>query len=467
MPGRDSFGAESTFEVAGRPYRIHRLSALAGVAELDRVPYSIKLLLENLLRHEDGFSVQAADIEALARYGTGVGAQSRDRLLAGTDTAPGLHRRAVRRRPRRHARRHRGARRCRRPDQPARTRRPRHRPLGRRRRLRAPRRPGGEHGPRVRAQRRALPLLALGPAGLLEHARRAARHRHLSPVQPRVPEQRRVHRRRRRRLPRHSRRHRLAHPDGERPRRARLGRGRHRGGGCHARPADLDARAACRRPAPHRRAARGHDGHRPRPHGRRAAAPPRRRRQVRRVLRPRRGQRAAREPGDDRQHVAGVRLHRDDLPDRRRDAPLPAAHRSPRGALSASSRPTPRTRASGTNEDAEPYLLRARRARPLDDRAEHRRTLAAPGPRPAAASKAMFAEALARSLPEASTPVEAAAAQLRCAPRRRDRVRPRARPRRHRRHHELHEHLQPAGDDRRRPGRKAAPSSAGSAPSPG
>jgi aconitate hydratase len=74
MPGRDSFGAESTLEVAGRSYRIHRLSALAGIAELDRVPYSIKLLLENLLRHEDGSSVQAADVEALARYATGGGA---------------------------------------------------------------------------------------------------------------------------------------------------------------------------------------------------------------------------------------------------------------------------------------------------------------------------------------------------------------------------------------------------------
>ena len=39
--------------------------------------------------------------------------------------------------------------------------------------------------------------------------------------------------------------------------------------------------------------------------------------QVRRVLRPRRGQRPAREPGDDRQHVAGVRLDRHHLPDRR------------------------------------------------------------------------------------------------------------------------------------------------------
>ena len=71
---RDSFGAEGTLEVGDRRYRIHRLSALEQVADLGRVPYSIKLLLENLLRHEDGASVKAGDVEALARYETGGGA---------------------------------------------------------------------------------------------------------------------------------------------------------------------------------------------------------------------------------------------------------------------------------------------------------------------------------------------------------------------------------------------------------
>ena len=59
-------------------------------------------------------------------------------------------------------------------------------------------------------------------------------------------------------------------------------------------------------------------------------------------------QRPAREPGDDRQHVARVRLDGHDLPDRRRDAALPAPDRTLRGALRRSSRPTPRSRASGT-----------------------------------------------------------------------------------------------------------------------
>ena len=63
---------------------------------------------------------------------------------------------------------------------------------------------------------------------------------------------------------------------------------------------------------------------------RRGPAPRRGRRQVRRVLRPRLGQRSARQPGHDRQHESGVRLDVRDLPDRRRDAQLPATHRTGR-----------------------------------------------------------------------------------------------------------------------------------------
>ena len=73
MTARDSFGAASTLDVGNRRYRIYRLSALHGIADLDKIPYSIKLLLENLLRHEDGASVLAGDVEALARYDTGAG----------------------------------------------------------------------------------------------------------------------------------------------------------------------------------------------------------------------------------------------------------------------------------------------------------------------------------------------------------------------------------------------------------
>ncbi len=66
----DSFNALDTLAVGDRKYRYFRLSALerAGLARLDRLPYSIKILLENLLRFEDGRSVTKADVEALAGW---------------------------------------------------------------------------------------------------------------------------------------------------------------------------------------------------------------------------------------------------------------------------------------------------------------------------------------------------------------------------------------------------------------
>jgi len=65
----NSFGARSELTVGGRTLTYYSLNAETlksfGVSKL---PYSIKVLLENLLRHEDGNKVRAADIEALARW---------------------------------------------------------------------------------------------------------------------------------------------------------------------------------------------------------------------------------------------------------------------------------------------------------------------------------------------------------------------------------------------------------------
>ena len=74
------------------------------------------------------------------------------------------------------------------------------------------------------------------------------------------------------RLPRHAGRHRLPHDDGQRARRAGLGRRRDRGRGGDAGAADLDAAAAGGRLQAGRRAAGGGDRHRPRPHRDRDAA---------------------------------------------------------------------------------------------------------------------------------------------------------------------------------------------------
>jgi aconitate hydratase len=64
----DSFGARSTLDVGGRSYEIFRLDSLADRFDVSRLPYSIKVLLENVLRLEDGTSVGAADVEAIAGW---------------------------------------------------------------------------------------------------------------------------------------------------------------------------------------------------------------------------------------------------------------------------------------------------------------------------------------------------------------------------------------------------------------
>src|ERR1700759_81512 len=64
----DSFGAKSTLEVGGRSYEIFRLEALQERFDVARLPYSIKVLLENVLRLEDGVSVASADVEAIASW---------------------------------------------------------------------------------------------------------------------------------------------------------------------------------------------------------------------------------------------------------------------------------------------------------------------------------------------------------------------------------------------------------------
>jgi aconitate hydratase len=64
----NSFGAKHTLEVPGREYEIFRLDVLQQRFDVARLPFSLKLLLENLLRTEGNGSVTAADIEALASW---------------------------------------------------------------------------------------------------------------------------------------------------------------------------------------------------------------------------------------------------------------------------------------------------------------------------------------------------------------------------------------------------------------
>ncbi|MFK7999437.1 MAG: aconitate hydratase AcnA [Polyangiales bacterium] len=66
----DGFNARATLDINGQKVDVFRLDALdkAGFGDVRRLPYSIRVLLENLLRHEDGNTVTKADIEAVAKW---------------------------------------------------------------------------------------------------------------------------------------------------------------------------------------------------------------------------------------------------------------------------------------------------------------------------------------------------------------------------------------------------------------
>ena len=64
----NSFDSRATLRVGDASYEIYRLDALQAKFDVARLPFSLKILLENLLRNEDGESISAKDIEALARW---------------------------------------------------------------------------------------------------------------------------------------------------------------------------------------------------------------------------------------------------------------------------------------------------------------------------------------------------------------------------------------------------------------
>src|SRR2546429_3212212 len=61
----NSFGSRAALQVAGERYEIYRLDAAKGS---DSLPFSLKILLENLLRNEDGANITASQIDALASW---------------------------------------------------------------------------------------------------------------------------------------------------------------------------------------------------------------------------------------------------------------------------------------------------------------------------------------------------------------------------------------------------------------
>ena len=287
------------------------------------------------------------------------------------------------RRPGDHARGDRRSRRLAGEGQPAGAGRPGDRPLGDRRPVRPGRRVRAQRRDRIPAQRGALPVPALGPGRVPGLQGGAAGYGHRAPGEHRVPGERRDDPRRRRGsnhcVPRHVCGHRLAHHDGQRPRRARLGRRRHRGRGRDARPVGVDADPARRRVQADRGDPAGRHRHRRRVDRDRDAAQARRRRQVRRVLRRWHGRGAAGQSRHPGQHEPRIRFHRSNFPDRRGDHLVSEVHRAQAGAAGAGrglrqraghvARPRPRA-----------GVLRIPRARPVRRRAVHRGPQAPAGP---------------------------------------------------------------------------------------
>jgi len=65
---KDSFSTRTSLEVNGQRYTIASLAKLGERYDLKRLPFSMKILLENLLRHEDGVNVTRKEIEAVANW---------------------------------------------------------------------------------------------------------------------------------------------------------------------------------------------------------------------------------------------------------------------------------------------------------------------------------------------------------------------------------------------------------------
>ena len=266
MAHPDSFGARSTLDVGGTRREIFRLDALQPSHDIMRLPYTLRVLLENVLRMEDGVAVTGADVEAVAGWVASAEPSQEISftpgrvLLQDFTGVPAVVDLAAMRNAMHD--------------------------LGGDPRKINPLLPVElviDHSVQVDefATRRAIFRNAE-----LEFQRNRERYAFLRwgqgafdnfkvvPPSTGIVHQvnleflaRVVEERRRHRVPRHARRHRLAHDDDQRARRAGLGRRRDRSRGGDARRGDLDARAAGRRLPADRRASRRLDGDRPRADG--------------------------------------------------------------------------------------------------------------------------------------------------------------------------------------------------------
>ena len=295
----------------------------------------------------------------------------------------------------------------------------------------------------------------MGPEGVFEFLRGAARHRHLPSGQSRIPrpdgvdqegedDRRQEERHLRGRLSGFAGRHRFAHHHGQRPRRARLGRRRHRGGSLHARPAAVDAAAGSGRLQAQGSAQGRRHRHRPGADGHADAAQAGRGRKVRRILRPRPRSSLGRGQGHHRQHGAGIWRDLRLLPGRCRDHRLSqdlGPQVRPRCAgfgLRQGAGPVPHRQIGGPGIHDDPDARSWRRGA-VDGRTEASRR-----PRRAARGRRRVRRCHDQRIQEGRGFCDA-------LPGREPQFRSRPWRRRDRRDHLLHQHVQSERADRRRP----------------
>lgn len=101
MASLDTFGAKTQLRVGDASYEIFRIDKVEGH---ERLPYSLKILLENLLRTEDGANITADHIQQLGAWDATADPSVENPVHPGPGADAGLHRRALRGRPGHHAR---------------------------------------------------------------------------------------------------------------------------------------------------------------------------------------------------------------------------------------------------------------------------------------------------------------------------------------------------------------------------
>ncbi len=99
MAHPDSYGARATLDIGGTSREIFRIDALQASHDVRRLPYTLRVLLENVLRKEDGLEVTTADVEAVAGWVATAEPSQEISFTPGAGALAGLHGRPGRRRP--------------------------------------------------------------------------------------------------------------------------------------------------------------------------------------------------------------------------------------------------------------------------------------------------------------------------------------------------------------------------------